>query len=458
MHISRQELTNLLPTLKKVHFIGITSPFSSFVASALIKKGVEVTASELRHDTPAAIPWVEKKILYPGGHSATYITDDLELVVFPNGAIPGNPEVAETLRKDLPFAYIQEVLGVLSLQYKTIAIAGTHGKTTTTAMLIWLLHQTVGTPNFIVGDAKDKIGILNTNWESHPDSPYLVIEACEYKKQFVDRAPRPFISVITHIDLDHTNYYPTQESYNNAFVEFLSTTQQAIIIDDAAANEKDVISKGNLAAPIKPISFYRQKFSRFELPLKGLHNQENALRAAAVADVLGISEQKIREALATFPGITARFEYRGTTAKGALVYRDYAHNAAKIAACIDGAKETFPNKRIVVIYQPHNHERTATFRKELVTALQFSDTIIVPNIYSVRETDEEKMLITAEQFIQLLKTAYPDKIIMHTEDSAPYSNTRLALQPFDTPESLFLIMSAGDLDILINPLIDEHKT
>lgn len=207
MHWTRQELAERIKKLQHIHFIGITSPFCSFCASYLLSIGITVTASEANQDSDSAKNWIQKKILIPGPHNEKNITDKVELVIFPNGIVPGNPEVTKVLENDIPYVLIQELLGFISTKYKTIAIAGTHGKTTTTALVVWLLHKTVGTPNYIVGDAKDRIAELDNNWESNPSSDYLVLEACEYKKQFLDRAPEPFISAITHIDLDHTDFF-----------------------------------------------------------------------------------------------------------------------------------------------------------------------------------------------------------------------------------------------------------
>lgn len=319
MHLTQHQLADMFSSLKRVHFIGITSPFCSFSASYLISKGIRVTASEASQDSEAAQKWITRKVLYKGGHSADYITDELDLVVFPNGIIPGNPEVDKTLKMDLPYVLVQELLGIISQQYKTIAVAGTHGKTTTTALIIWLLHKTLGTPNFIVGDAKDRIAKLETNWEAHPESDYLVLEACEYKKQFLARAPKPYITVITHIDLDHTDYYPTQESYNQAFSEFLSHTTGTVIIDDSKSNEKSVLKELPDHIPVLPTAELNTEFGVIEADhLFGKHNQENLTRAAGVGKILGIPKDEILKALATFPGISSRFEYKGTTKKGHL--------------------------------------------------------------------------------------------------------------------------------------------
>jgi len=456
MHIGEAEFEKLYPTLKKVHFIGIVSPFSSFCATHLISKGIKITASEFKQDVDSAKDWIKKGILYPGAHNADYITDDIDLVIVPNGAPKDHVEVVRAQKLGIPHIMIQELLGYLSKTFKTIAIAGTHGKTTTTALIIWLMHKTIGTPNFIVGDSKDKIGgDLQTNWESHPESDFLVIEACEYRKQFLARAPSPYISVITHIDLDHTDFYKSQEEYNTAFIEFLGPTSKSIIIDTEQKNESNVISALTVDQQIIPTSKLKLEFGYIESSLPGKHNQENLIRAVALGLELGIPRENILSALSSFPGITARFELIGETKKGAKVYWDYAHNPEKVTACLQGAREMFPKKKICAVYQPHNYERTFTTQKGLIKSLNQADIIIIPNIYSLRETDEVKKIISVEDIAEKIRLAYPDKEVILTNDKKPFSKTAETILQITQKDSVIVLISAGDLPYIKDSLINK---
>ncbi len=454
MHYSKEQLAEKWPTIKKVHFIGITSPFCSFSATTLLNQGIRVTASEANQDSDSAKEWIAKGVLYPGPHNAEFITDDLDLIVIPNGPIPGNPEIEKIQQTDMPYVTVPQLLGQISQNYKTIAIAGTHGKTTTTALVVWLLHKTLGTPNFIVGDAKDRIAGIDANWQVNKQSEYLVLEACEYKRQFLDRAPHPYISVVTHIDLDHTDYYHSQEDYNSAFSEFLAPTKNRIIIDSAHKNEKSVIQAlPDVETRILSVTELKEKFGHLDSILVGNHNQENLLRAAGVGVALGLSESQIREALASFIGISSRFEYKGKTRKGTAIYKDFAHNPQKVAACLQGAREAFPTKRLIALYQPHNYERTFTFQTEITEALKDADVLIIPNIYSIRESEAERNLITAEQFVDGIRKRFPNKEIHFTNDTPPYEKTLGKFIELDKENSLLVIMSAGDIDKIIPQLI-----
>lgn len=433
--------------LKKVHFIGITAPFSSFCATFLMQKSLKLTASEINQDNEKGRYWIDKGVLYEGGHSEKYITPDLDLVVYPNAPIPGNLECEKAAELKIPAVTVGQLTGLISLNFKTIAIAGTHGKSTTTALTTWLLHKNFTTPNFIIGDAEDSITELNKSWNYNPDSEFLIVEACEYKRQFVQRAPKPYIAVITHIDLDHTDYYKDQSDYNSAFIEFLSSAEN-IVINKNSANEKlvlrDLVAGGKSAiseAHIYSTDEIKMKFNLSTLP--GNHNQENAKRAYLVGKILQIAEPKIIEAIESFKGLAKRFESIGATSKGSLLFKDYAHNPEKVAAVLQGANEKFPDREAVLVFQPHSYERTATFRNELVASLEHASVIIFTNIFSHRrEPEEHKSLISEQQFFDLLRNNYPGKKVEYTMG---FETLKQTLVDIDNGKQVFIFASAGDL-------------
>ena len=272
-----------------------------------------------------------------GGHDSRYITDDIDLVVYPNGPIPGNPEYEETERKGIKSIILPKLVGEIGRDFKVIAIAGTHGKTTTSALTVWVLYKALGyLPNFIIGD--NILGI-NKSWNYNEESEYLVIEACEYKRQFLDRAPSPYISVITNIEIDHTDYYKDQDDYNSAFSEFLSNTVDTIIIDRGGANVEDVLKEVKSNAKIMDCAEFREECSCVDANLIGDYNKENILRALCVGKVLGFNVD-----MKEFPGVASRMEYLGKTRNGRPLYMDYAHNPKKIKSCLEGVKSCFPEK------------------------------------------------------------------------------------------------------------------
>lgn len=198
----------------------------------------------------------------------------------------------------------------------------------------------------------------------------------------------------------------------------------------------------------------KKEFGNIPSPLLfGAHNQENLLRATGVGKALGLGKAQICDALSTFPGISSRFEYKGTTKKGMMVYKDFAHNPQKIRACLAGAKEAFPKAKLVVAYQPHNFERTFTFHMELIASLKDADVVIIPNIYSVREGDQERSLITCQAFVDNLRKEYPLKQVFFSDDKPPYTPTINQISEFDQKNTVLLLVSAGDLDQIFPHLL-----
>ena len=304
-----------------------------------------------------------------------------------------------------------------------------------------MLHKLDKTPNFIVGD---KVGYFNEDWHVNPESKYFVVEACEYKRQFLDRAPHPFISVITNIDLDHTDYYKDQEDYNSAFIEFLKHTKQTIVIDGEQENEGKVIkqiSQRNIIDVCK----YRKQAYELKSPLVGNHNKENILRAFCTAIVLGYNQDQIKDVFVDFPGVAKRMEYKGISKHGNSIYLDYAHNPAKVRACIEGVKEQFPNKKLIFVFQPHSHERTYTFKKEFADSVKKANYVLIPNIFKpTREEEKHVKLITAQQFVEFLKRENKITKIFHTIDFVKTVNKIIEIEEKES-ECVIVLASAGDL-------------
>ena len=446
--LTREEAFTIdIQKLRKVHFIGIVSGFSSFCANYLIKQGVKVTASEFNQDNEEAEEWIERGILYPGPHDAKYITSDIDLVVFPNGPIPGNPECEEAERRGIPAITVGQMTGLISKNFKVIAIAGTHGKTTTSALISWLLYKEYKTkPNFIIGD---KVLEWNQSWKFNEDSEYLIIESCEYKKQFLDRTPSPYIAVITNIDLDHTDFYHSQNEYNRAFSEFVSNTQN-VVADLTGENIQNVLDNSNKNFKVVNIKEIKEKYINIKVPLIGEYNKENALRACGVAHILGITPS-----LGDFPGVSARFEYKGDTEYGMKVFLDYAHNPHKIESCLKGARGEYPNKKIIFVWEPHSYERTFTFKQQFSESLVLADVVMIPSIFApVREKEEYLGVISTESFVKFLKEQHPEKEILHTKN---FENTAELLKNskynFDY---IAILASAGKLKEIL-PMLNLQK-
>jgi UDP-N-acetylmuramate--alanine ligase len=444
--LPRKEALKLdLDKINKIHLIGITSPFNSFCATKLLKMGKEVTASQHKQDNEVSKKWIKKGVLYPGGHDEEYITKDLDLVIFPNVPYPGNLECQKAEELGLDIMTIGQLTGLLSKDYKTIPIAGTHGKTTTTSLITWALSQLDVEPNFLNGD---KILGLDKSWNENEQSDYLVVEACEYKRQFLDRAPKPYLSVVTHIGLDHVDYFKSQEDYNNAFVEFLNNTEKGVIIDAVQKNEQKVIRQLESDIKIYDVDKFRDKVGFIESTLRGEFNQENLIRAYIASLKLGFAEKDIRKALKSFPGVAKRFEYAGRTATGSKVFKDYAHNPEKIAACLQSAKdEQKRNKntkdKVILVWQPHNYRRTHDFKEDYVESIKEADYVLIPNIFSRRGEVVGEDLVSTVSFVEYLSQNQSNTRVFYTENFLKTIQKVKEIEQDD--DCLVVLASAGDL-------------
>lgn len=434
--LSKNEVKTLrLEDLKKVHIIGIVSGFHAFVATHLLNMGIDVKASEATQDNDIAKLWIERGVLYKGGHDANYITNELDLVIVPNGVIPGNPECEQAELLDIPMITLPEILGLITRNYKTIAVAGTHGKTTTSAVMVWMLYKEYGElPNFVIGD---EILDINKTYHINNHSEYLVIESCEYKRQFLDRVPNPYISVITNVELDHLDYFKNQEDYNDAFREFISNTRYKAVIDSRKENVMDVLGDTDYI-DCKDIE---GMYEGITAGLHGAFNHENVMRVCATANILGIFPD-----IEDFPGVASRFQYIGRTKEGNDVYLDYAHNPQKIQNCLKDAKEIYADRKIVFVWQPHSLKRSVSFKKEFAESLDDADVVLLPNIFlPLREAeiyikDENKKKMTDKEFVEFLRKE-SGKDVRYTGN---FENTVEELKQFGK-EYVFVFASAGDL-------------
>lgn len=434
--LTKEQIKNLrLEDLKKVHIIGIVSGFHAFVATHLLNMGIEVTASEATQDNDIAKDWIKRGVLYEGGHDSKYIKPDLDLVIFPNGPIPGNPECERAEELGIPTANLPEILGLITQNFKTIAVAGTHGKTTTSAVMVWMLYKEYGElPNFVIGD---EILDVKKTYNINNHSEYLVIESCEYKRQFLDRVPNPYITVITNVELDHTDYYRDQEDYNSAFREFISHTRYKAVIDSRKDNVMNVIG----TTPYIDCKDIEDMYEGVTAGLHGKHNHENVMRVCATANILGIFPD-----IEDFPGVSARFQYLGKTKGGSMVYLDYAHNPDKIVSCLKEARELYPDKKIIFIWQPHSIERSILFKDKFAKSLNDADIVMIPNIFiPLRELENYKKTgfrdqMSDEEFVKHIKVN-SNKDVRYTEN---FENTVEELKSFDK-DAVFVFASAGDL-------------
>lgn len=286
----------------------------------------------------------------------------------------------------VPMLNYFEALALAVNDYFLIAVAGTHGKTTTTAMLADIFEAANLDPTVVVGSLRQK---TKSNFRSGK-SKYAIVEACEYRRDFL--ALQPDVLVVTNLEHDHVDYYEDLGAVQTAFAELVAKVdeQGCVVADVHDPNVAPILAQATV-----PVRDYQEVFDpMLSLQFPGLHNQKNAAAATAAANFCGIAPETTKQALADFTGTWRRFEYKGEllrddgTKADIPVYDDYAHHPTAITATIEAAREQYPEQRLVVVFQPHMYSRTAALFAPFAKALARADQIILAPIYAAREQNE----------------------------------------------------------------------
>ena len=370
-----------LDKIRKAHFVGIGGIGVSAIARMMLSEGKIVSGSDsLESLITKELEKLGAKISM--GHNAGNVADDVDLIVYTPAVDFENPELKKGKKLNIPILSYPEMLGIISKNKYTIAVSGAHGKTTTTAIIGKILIDAKYDPTIIVGSLLKEQG---SNFVAGKGD-YFVVEACEYKKSFLNLNPK--IIVITNIDNDHLDYYGNLENIKIAFGEFASKLPENgyLICDPNDKNLEDVIKKTK-----SKIIDYAKIDTDFDLKIPGEHNIKNAKAAMAVAEILNINEKEALTSLNDFSGTWRRFEYKGETKKGVLIYDDYGHHPTEIKATLKGAREFFGNKKIWCIFQPHLYSRTKLLLYDFGKSFGGADEIVLADIYAAREPKDESI-------------------------------------------------------------------
>jgi len=381
-----------LSKIKKAHFVGIGGIGVSAIARRMLAEGKIVIGSDTSDS--GIIDELRKlgaKIFL--GHNADNVADDVDLLVYTPALTADNTELKKAVELGVSTLSYPEMLGLISKDKHTIAVSGAHGKTTTTAMIAKILIDDGLDPTVIVGSLlKDSnppaLGAAARQGSNFVagKSKYFVVEACEYKKSFLNLNPK--IIVITNIDNDHLDYYGNLENIKKAFDEFAAKLPEDgyLVCDSNDKNFKEIIE--NVRCKIID---YTKVNNNFNLKIPGEHNIKNAQAAMAAAEILGVDSKKAENSLESFEGTWRRFEFKGETKNGILVYDDYGHHPTEIKATLKGAREFFGGKKIWCVFQPHLYSRTKLLFGDFGKSFSDADEIILADIYAAREPKDESI-------------------------------------------------------------------
>jgi UDP-N-acetylmuramate--alanine ligase len=417
-----------LSDIAKAHFIGIGGIGMSGLARLFLGEGKEVSGSD-RSPSHITDALQAEGVTFFTSQVASNISDDIDLVVYTEAMAKDHEELVAAREKGIKTVNYFEALGMVANEYYLIAVAGSHGKTTTTAMLIDIFEEVGLDPSAIVGSLRAK---TKSNYRKGK-SKYFIVEACEYKRDFMSLEPD--ILVITNIEHEHVDYYPDLASVQAAFRELaLKVPEDGFVI----ANTKDE----NVAPMLEELSAtvinYTDSFDPLrKITMPGVHNQMNAAAAIAAALQSGIGVELSEKALTSFGGTWRRFEYKGEV-RGAKVYDDYGHHPTEITATVRGARELYPDKNIILVFQSHTYSRTKALFDNFANALVPADEVIILPIYAARETNESGVSHTrlALRVNQKGGHATPYETFEATADSL---KNRL------TVNDVVIVMGAGDV-------------
>jgi UDP-N-acetylmuramate--alanine ligase len=440
--------------IKNIHFVGIGGIGMSGIAEILAERGVKVSGCDLKPSASTDLLAI-RGVPVLMGHSAAHLKG-VDLVVVTSAVRGANAEVDAARARHIPVMKRKEILGALVNAQRSVGVSGTHGKTTTSAMIAVILEAAGLDPTIIIGGMLRNIG---SNARSGKGD-LAVIEADEYDRSFHELHPE--IAVITNIEADHLEYYGSFDAIAEAFRVFVEGIKPGgsvvgCVDDPAVAKllsgiDKKIIRYGlSAAADIRATNItFDERGSRFEVPgtgwfrlfVPGQHNVRNALAAIAVARELEIPSPDIAAGLAKFLGVDRRFQILGEYG-GALIVDDYAHHPTEIRATLTAARAGYPRRRIIALFQPHLYSRTRDFAREFGEALKVADVALVAPIYAAREKPIEgissRLIADAVEGVEFIDG-----------DNAVITNL---MREFLKPNDLFVTLGAGDVNEISEALV-----
>jgi UDP-N-acetylmuramate--alanine ligase len=441
-----------------VYFVGIKGVGMTALAQVLQAKGMQVMGSDsdevFMTDTVLASSHIPVKSPF----NSNNIPPEIEYAVvsgayYIEGKEPTNPEVIELLSHNIPLFTYSQALGNISKQFdNTIAVAGSHGKTTTSALLTFALQELKQNPFGVIGSVVPQFG--GNARIGDENSKYLVVEADEYQNHFLDLDIDALI--ILNIDYDHPDFFASPELYYRAFINVINQldSDKALIIN----GDDEIIAKYILPFIHRPeeniirfgleeendirldrenrVIIQGNAYNQLTLSIAGTHNRMNALSCIALLYSRGFDVNESIHALANFNGTQRRLEYKGITEKGVIIIDDYAHHPTEIKAGLQALREKYPHHSIHCVFQPHTFSRTQVLLQEFGEALSEADYIYLLPIYA--SAREQAGIVTSSDILSFI----------HNTNTTIYETVVTlisGLEQIQGPEAIIVTMGAGDV-------------
>jgi len=447
--------------LGKVHFIGIGGSGMSGLARLLAKSGHIVTGSDVR-GSGNIDSLREMGVEIAIGHAAENI-GNADTVIVTGALWETNPELLKAKQLGLPILHRAVLLSSIASSKRLIAVAGAHGKTTTTGMLITALRNLGADPSFVNGGVIVEYGLSS----DYGSGELFVIEADESDGSFLNYDTD--IAVITNVDADHLDHYGSDSAFFDAFDTFASNANEFAVINHSdpgcqklgvISNDKTMgfgyqnarvtISQVDASGPKVRFNLNHDGKDGFvELNIAGEHNAQNAAAAVTVLTGLGFGFEQGIQAVAQYQGAERRFELHGEQ-RGVRVYDDFAHHPTEVAAALRGARASNPHGKLITVFQPHLYSRTRIFQKEFAEVLSLSDQVVITDVYAAREDPEPG--VTGELIVKHFEAS--DKVHYVPDwDSVPAIASSLA-----ESGDFIITMGCGDIYKMCPALLDSLES
>ncbi|HEV7558040.1 MAG TPA: UDP-N-acetylmuramate--L-alanine ligase [Kofleriaceae bacterium] len=449
----------------KIHFVGIGGMGMCGIAEVLANMGYRVSGSDM-NDTEITRHLSNIGCTVKQGHRADNLGESDVVVV--SSAIKGyNPEIEAARARQIPVIPRAEMLGELMRMKYGIAVAGAHGKTTTTTMIHTALMAAGLDPTAVIGGRVNSLGLANARWGK---SDYLVAEADESDGSFLTLTPT--LAVVTNVDAEHLDHYGTFDNVKKAFTDFCNRVpfygMSALCMDNAGVQAiLPHMTKRYVTFGVSSQATYRARNLRHDgmttrfvawrradelgevaLPMPGQHNVLNALAVLAVGDFLAIPFDTMAKALSQFEGVARRFTVRGEVG-GITVVDDFGHHPAEVKATLSGARSSFAGRRVIAAFQPHRYTRTRDQLGEFTRAFHDADKVVICDIFAAGEKPIDG--VTSEALVKLAKDAgHPDiTYVPAREDLATW------LDAHAREGDLVITLGAGNIQLVCNELIEK---
>lgn len=446
---------------RRIHFVGVGGAGMSGYARAAHALGASVSGSDRAEGAggPYLARLREEGVLEAHiGHDAANLPAGADVELVYSSAIgPENPERVAARERGLPDRPRADLLAELSALRRTIAVAGTHGKTTTAAMIVQILRSTGADPGWLVGSSVGG-GLANSHWSN---GEWLVVEADESDRSMLSLAVE--VGVLTNVELDHHHAFGSLAEVREAFAAFLTLAKRALVVWSRAELTSLIPSASGVPfGGVELVRFDTPELallvggSRFAwrghevwLGVPGQHNAFNAAAALEAARLAGADPVLAIDALRDFRGAGRRFQKVGVSARGAQLYEDYAHHPTELSATLRGAR-TLPHERLVAVFQPHLYSRTKLLAREFGQALAEADVVAVLDVYPARERAEGFPGVSGLTVARAAAEHAKGRAVLWLPN---FTGARGVLASLLREGDLCLLMGAGDVDVLAQELV-----